>query len=115
RSCPGKAENIIDAIVFTPCHRLRSRVMSVAAKQDARLRPALADMPRQPAQMCANLDAGRRLAGTQHDDDGPASIGVVDVDRQEATLVVVGVEQRELLMTMHNITGVVDVESDGRR
>ena len=72
-------------------------------------------MPRQPAQMRANLDTGRRLAGTQHDGDGPASVGVVDMDWQKAALVVVGVEQRELLMPMHDITGVVDVESDGCR
>ena len=110
----GKAEDVIHAVILAPRHRLRSRVMPVASKQDARLRPALADMPRQPAQMSANLDAGRRLAGTQHDGDGPASVGVVDMDRQEAALVVVGVEQRELLMPMHDVTGVVDVEGDGR-
>ena len=62
--------------------------------------PAVADMLRQPEQISANLDAGRRLAGTQHDSDGPASVGVVDTDRQEAALVVMGVEQRELLIPM---------------
>ncbi len=77
----GKTENVIDAVILAPSHRFRSRVMPVAAKENTRLRPALADMPRQPAQMSANLDAGRRLAGTQHDGDGPASIGVADMDR----------------------------------
>ena len=47
----GQAEHIIDAIVFAPCHRLGPRVMAVAPKCDARLGPALADMPRQAAQM----------------------------------------------------------------
>ena len=42
---------------------------------------------------------------------------VVDVDRQEAALVVVGVEQRELLMAMNDVERVVDVERHafGRR
>jgi hypothetical protein len=35
---------------------------------------------------------------------------VIDVDRQEAALVVMGVEQRELLMTVNDIHRVVDVE-----
>ncbi len=64
--------------------------------------------------MSANLDAGRRLAGTQHYGGGPASLGVIDVDRQEAALIVVGIEQRELPMLTHDITGVVEVEGDGR-
>ncbi len=64
--------------------------------------------------MSANLDAGRRLAWPQHDGDGPASVGVVDMDRQEAARVVVGVEQRELPTPMHDIAGVVDVQGDGR-
>jgi hypothetical protein len=32
------------------------------------------------------------------------------LDRQEAALVVMGVEQRELLMAVNNIYGVVDIE-----
>ncbi len=40
----------------------------------------------------------------------------VDVDRQEAAFVVVRVEQRQLLVTVHGIEGVVDIERDrGRR
>ena len=66
--------------------------------------------------MGANLDARWRLAGPQDDRDGPALLGVVDVDRQEAAFVVMGVEQRELLMAVDDVAGVVDVERDrGRR
>ena len=38
------------------------------------------------------------------------SARVVDVDRQEAALIVMGVEQRELLMPVYDIAGVVDIE-----
>jgi hypothetical protein len=62
--------------------------------------------------MGAHFDAARRLARPQHDRDGAASLGVVDVDRQKAALVIVGVEQGQLLMAVRDIAGVVDVEND---
>ena len=40
--------------------------------------------------------------------------GVVDMDRQEAALVVVSIEQRQLLMTVHDIDRVADVERHAR-
>lgn len=60
--------------------------------------------------MCSRLNAARRLAGAQHDRNGPAELGVVDVDRQEAVFVTMGNEQRELLTAMHHVDHVVDVE-----
>ena len=96
----GKAEHVVDAVFLAPGHRLGPRVVPVAAKQDARHRPAGSDTAHEPAQMSANLDARGRLAGTQDDRDRPALLGVIDMDRQKAALVVVGVEQRELLMAM---------------
>jgi hypothetical protein len=59
----GKAEDIVDAVRLTPRHRLGPRVMPVAPEQDAGSRPALSNMPHQPAQMSAHLDAGRVLPG----------------------------------------------------
>ena len=109
----GKAEHVVDVVVLAPGHRLGPGVMSVAAEQDARLRPAGADAADEPAQMGANLDADGRLAGTQDDRDGSALLRVIDMDRQKAALVVMGVEQRELLMAVDDIAGVVDVERDG--
>jgi hypothetical protein len=37
------------------------------------------------------------------------------MDRQEAALVVVRIQQRQLLMAMHDVAGVVHVENDRRR
>lgn len=59
----GKAEDIIDAVVLAPGHCLRAGVMPVAPEQDARRRPARADAAHEPAQMGANFDARRGLAG----------------------------------------------------
>src|SRR6202035_2179015 len=41
--------------------------------------------------------------------------GVVDVDRQEAAFIVMRVEQRELLMAMHHIERVIDIQRDRTR
>ena len=89
--------------------------MAVAAHQDAGVRPTGADAPHEPAQMAADLLARRRLAGAQDHGDRAAGGGVVDVDRQEAALVVVAVEERELLMAVNDVERVVDVEGDAFR
>ena len=71
-------------------------------------------MAHEPAQMGAHLDTRRGLAGAQHDRDGTRALGVVDMDRQEAALVIMGVEERELLTAAYDIAGVVDIENDRR-
>ena len=65
--------------------------------------------------MGANLHARWRLAGPQNDGHRTAVFGVVNMDRQEAALIVMGVEQRQLLMAVHNIASVVDVQNNRRR
>jgi hypothetical protein len=56
-----------------------------------------------------------RLAGAQDHHHRLARERLVDVDRQEAALAVVGVEARELLLPVHAVQGVVDVEHDPPR
>jgi hypothetical protein len=68
--------------------------VAVAAQQDARIRPALADVAHEPAQMRANLNAGRRLAGSQDHRDRARFLRVVDMDRQEAALVIMCIKER---------------------
>jgi hypothetical protein len=41
--------------------------------------------------------------------------GIVDMNRQEAAIIIMRVEQRELLMTMRDIASIVDIECDGLR
>ena len=53
---------------------------------------------------------GRRMTAT-----GLPVRRLVDVDRQEAAAVVVGVEQRQLLAAVNPVLGVVDVEQDAAR
>ena len=65
--------------------------------------------------MSAHFDAGRRLARPQNDGHRTAVFGVVDMDRQIAALIIMGVKQRQLLMTVNDIASVVDVEGHRRR
>jgi hypothetical protein len=79
------------------------------------LRPAGADGTHHVAQDERHLGPVRRLARPQDHRHRLAGRGLVDVDRQEAPLVMAGVEQRELLPAMHRVAGVVDVEHDPPR
>ena len=74
-----------------------------------------ADRPHDMAQHERHLGTVRGLAGAQDHRHRLAAGGLVDVDRQEAAAVVVGVEQGQLLLAVNPILGVVDVEHDAAR
>ena len=63
--------------------------------------------------MSPHFDPTRCSAGAQHHRHGPAPLGIEDVNRQKAALVIVCIEQRQLLMAVHHVAGIVDVEGDG--
>jgi hypothetical protein len=75
----------------------------------------VANAPNQAAQLCTYLNAARHLAGTQDHRDRSAALGVVDMDRQKAVFIIVGVEQRQLLTAMHHVDRVVNVQRDRAR
>src|ERR1700733_4364576 len=53
------------------------------------------------------------FARPQDGKDAVAGRRVIYMDRQKAALIVVGIEQRQLLMAMHGVGGVVDIKRDG--
>ncbi len=61
-----------------------------------------------------DLLARRPLARSQERQDRLARSRLEDVDRLEACAARVGVEQRQLLLAVHHVVGVVDVERDRR-
>jgi len=71
-----------------------------------------ADAPDHVLEDGAHLHPGGRLALAQDHRHRLAGGSFIDVDRQEAALVVMRVEQRQLLMPCNRIEGVVDVERD---
>src|SRR5260370_13018419 len=79
--------------------------MAIAPDGDGRGWPVPANATDQPAQMGSHLLAVRCFAGTQDRLHAMAGLGVIDMDRQKAPLVVMRVEQRQLLMAVHGIGG----------
>ena len=115
RGIASQAEDVVDAVVLAPVHRLVAAVMAVPPEGEPGARPVPADAAGQVLQQDADLDPRRRLAGAQEDRHWPAALDMVDVHREEAAGVVEGVEQRELLVAVHRVAGLVDVEHDRRR
>ena len=70
-----------------------------------------ADLPDQPPDMGRTLLAlGTTCRAQQGPDQTPGP--VKDHDGLEAVFVIVGVEQAQLLVTMHRIKRIVDIEHD---
>ena len=112
----GEPEDVVDAVVLAPVHGFASGIVAVATHEHTDPGPVTADALDHMLEDGADLAPIGRLARAQDHGDRLAAGRLVDVDRQEAALVVVGVEQRQLLMTVHRIERVVDVERDrGRR
>ena len=89
--------------------------MTVATDDQPRGRPMAANAAHQATQMTADFVSRRCFARSQQHRDRTGGGGLVDVDRQEAAFVVMGVEQRKLLMAVHDIDGVIDVQRDSDR
>ena len=87
--------------------------MTIATDGQPRGRPMAADAAHQTTQMAADFVSRWCLAGPQQHRHRARGGGLVDMDRQEAAFVVMRVEQRELLMAVHDIDGVIDVQRDG--
>lgn len=111
-SVAGQAKDVVDTIGLAPRHHLGAAVMAVAANGQPRVWP----MAAHTAQMAADFRPRRCRAGPQQHRHRARCRGVIDMDRQKAAFIVMGVEQRQLLMAVLDIDGVGDVERDrGRR
>src|SRR5208337_486412 len=89
----GQAEDVTDGIFLAPVHGFAPAIVAVTANSDDGVWPVPPYPPHQTAQMGADLLAVGGFAGTQDGDDAMTRGGVVDVDRREAALVIMRVEQ----------------------
>ena len=89
--------------------------MAVTPYGDDRGWPVRADTADQTADMGTDFVALGCLTLTQDRDHAMTGRRVIYMDRQKASLVVMSVEPRHLLMPVHRIGGVVDVEHDAIR
>jgi hypothetical protein len=84
--------------------------MAITAEDDVGLGPVPANASDQAAEELAHLRTRRGLAGTQDHHHRPASVRIVDMNRQKAALIVMGVPLRQRLMTVHDIDRIIDVQ-----
>ena len=106
----GQADDVVHGVALAPAEQPPAAEARIRPHDDAHAGPGLAQAPDQELQ-----DGPRMLRRV---DVGPAQIGhqqmvaSEDVERQEAIVIVVAVEEAPLLMAVHRIVGGVDIEHD---
>ena len=83
--------------------------MAVAAEDDVGVGPVPANASDQAAEKLAHLRTRRGLTGSQDHYNRPASVRIVDMDRQITALIVMGIPLCQRLMTVHDIDRIIDV------
>ena len=68
------------------------------------------DASNQAAEKLAYFYTRGGLAGTQDHQHRPARCRIVDMDRQKAALIIVGVPMRQLLVAVHNVDRIIDIQ-----
>ncbi|HSJ75309.1 MAG TPA: hypothetical protein VK899_03875 [Gemmatimonadales bacterium] len=85
--------------------------MAVAPQADPDPRKARADVADHPLHQGHDLAAARRGGLPQHGQDQPPA-GVEDVDRQEAPVIIVGVELAQFLFAVDPIEALVEIQGE---
>jgi hypothetical protein len=108
-----RAKDAADTVLFALFHCFLAAIMAVAAEGDLRVPSLHADASDQPAQMGTHFLPVSGLSRTQYGQHAMAGIGGIYMDRQKAAFVIVCVEQAQLLMAVHRVRRVIDIEHDG--
>src|SRR5690606_31562351 len=109
---PGEAKEKVDPVGLAPSHQRLAGETGIAAQQNAGPRPARADLSDEARDF---LDRTRRrvLVGTP--EQGSQQVAAtVDVERQIAVAVVVGVEETSLLSAVERDVSSIQVQDDLR-
>ena len=115
RGFGGQSEDVAAALFFQQVHHFGRREVTVAAHHDLDRGPVASDATDDVTQDLLDFLARWPLAGTQQRQHGPAGRRLEDLDRLEAVAAGMGVEQCKLLLSMHSIVRVVNVEHDAAR
>ena len=103
-------EQVIHAVLLAPRHQRLARKATVGPQQDARERPAGADLPDNPRDLRDAARAGVDVGGAQL---GRQQMPAAEhVQRQIAVAVVIAVEEAPLLMPVQRVVGGVEIEDD---
>lgn len=108
------AEDEVDIVGAAPVDDLRAAIVTVGPDQDPDVRLVAPDRPHEAAQVSADLSPTWPLGRSQDSSHEPA-VAIEHNGRLEAVLVVMGIEEAELLVAVHGVKRVVDVEHDPLR
>ena len=105
-----QAEHEVDAVRLAPGHQVLARKAGVGAQQDARARPARADV-RDDARHF--LDRARRRVDVGAPQLGHQQMTAAEhVERQIAVAIVIAVEEPPFLLAVQRIVGRIEIEND---
>lgn len=88
----AEAEDVFDAVVIAPIHRLLPAIMAVTPNCDDDIWPVHADTANQPADMSTHLFANWCFVFTQDGDHAKAAHRAVYMDRRKTSFIVMSVE-----------------------
>ena len=107
-----QAENIVHGVALAPAHQVLAREAAVAAQQDVDVGPSFADHPDDAADLVARAPGAVDVGGSELYEQEMAA--AEDVERQEAAVFVIAVEEGVLLAPMGLHVGGVAIERDAR-
>jgi hypothetical protein len=113
RGVGRQAEHVIDPSFLAEGHDLWSAIVPVTPDGDVRLGPVATKLANETPNVSGRLNARWCLAGAQQHRHRPPCRGIVDMDRQEAAFAVVTVPERELLVAVHDVAGVINIQRHG--
>ena len=107
----SQPQDVADAVGVTPPHQSPAAEAAVGPDRDLDLRPGGAEAAHQEFQDGAGVLTGVDLAGAEVSHQQFVTAG--DVQRQEAVLIIVAVEEAALLLAMDRVVGGIEVEDQG--
>ena len=106
----GESCSKVHAVLLAPRHQRLARKATVGSQQDARKRPAGADLPDDPRNLLDATRTGVDVGGAQL---GRQQVAAAEhVQRQIAVAVVIAVEEASLLVPVQRVVGGVQIEDD---
>jgi len=110
RCIGGKSEDIVDAVCLAEGQDFRPAIVPITADGDVGVGPVPADMPHETPEVSGRLRARGCLASAQQHGDRPTRGRIVNVDRQETALAVMAIPERQLLVAVNDIAGIIDIQ-----
>jgi hypothetical protein len=111
----GHAHDVVHSVSFAPAQHAPTTKAAVASKNDADLGPGLAQSPGQQRKNRPGMLGPVNVAGPQI---GHQQLRVAKhIERQEAVVAIVAVEETAFLLAVHRVIGGVEVQHQllGRR